>query len=94
MALGSEITAQFADGELTGSSGCNTYSASYQEDDGALTVENLAATDMACDVNEAVMDQEQVYLSVLASVTGHEILGGALALLDASGEPVLLFNAQ
>ena len=94
VALGSEIAAQFDGGGLTGNSGCNDYSASYQVEGAALTVENLAATEMACDVNDDVMDQEQVYLSVLASVAGYEILGGALALLDEGGDPILLFNAQ
>ena len=94
MALGSEIVAQFADGELTGNSGCNDYSATYQVEGDVVTIENVTASEIECDVNQDVMNQEQVYLSELESVAGFEVLGGALELLDESGNPILQFNAQ
>lgn len=38
----------FADGEVTGSTGCNRFSASYAVEDGTLTFGPMAMTKMAC----------------------------------------------
>ena len=46
---GSQITAEFgSDGTLSGSSGCNRYSGSYQVDGDQLQIGALASTMMAC----------------------------------------------
>ncbi|MFC2062828.1 META domain-containing protein [Chloroflexota bacterium] len=65
---GTEITATFdsAKGELSGSAGCNTYFASYEANNGALSISEMAHTEMACLSPEGVMEQEQEYLTFLS----------------------------
>jgi hypothetical protein len=88
---GSEITAVFADGEVSGSAGCNTYRGSYRSTRaaGGNTVEfgPLATTRMACD--EALMEQEGLYLAALESATAYTIEGFALQITYPGG--TLLF---
>src|SRR5512147_3258249 len=43
-----EATATFANGSVSGSGGCNRYTASYTVDDGKLTIGLAASTMMAC----------------------------------------------
>lgn len=45
---GTIITATFEDGRVCGSSGCNTYTGSYQVRGSAIAVSDLAWTLMAC----------------------------------------------
>jgi putative lipoprotein len=80
------------DGEVvSGSSGCNQYNGPVTYGGGEMTLgPNFAATMMACE--EAIMDQEQAYLSALASVTGYEVSGDELSLTDDSGEVVAVFG--
>jgi heat shock protein HslJ len=91
--FGSEISATFVDGKLTGSGGCNDYSADYQTDDG-ITIENVTSTELACDVTQEVMDQETFYLETLPSIKDYEVIGGSLALINAEGEAVMFLGAQ
>jgi len=91
--FGSEISATFADGKLTGNAGCNDYSADYQTGDG-LVIENVTATELACDVAQEVMAQETVYLEMLPSITDYQVIGGSLALINADGEAVMFLGAQ
>jgi len=92
--LDTEITAQFADGAISGSAGCNEYSGTVQMDDSSATISDVAATEMACEEPKGVMDQETEYLSVLQAVAGYDLVGSTLLLLDGDGEPILLFNGQ
>jgi heat shock protein HslJ len=43
------ITADFNDGRVSGSSGCNSYGAAYTTKDGKLTLDSVAVTEMACE---------------------------------------------
>ncbi|HEX5939440.1 MAG TPA: META domain-containing protein, partial [Dehalococcoidia bacterium] len=83
---GARITASFAeDGTLSGSGGCNTYSATYTTDRGRITITEPATTLAACLEPEGVMDQESAYLAALASTESFRIDGGSLSLLRADG---------
>jgi heat shock protein HslJ len=85
---GSEITAEFADGQVTGSAGCNTYNGTYRSTRaaGRNTIEfgPLATTRMMCD--EALMDQEGLYLTALEAATEYTIEGFALSIEYPGGE--------
>jgi heat shock protein HslJ len=80
------IIATFADGQVSGSAGCNNYSASVSNEspDGGennsqtLTVGPVVSTQMACP--EPVMNQELKYLTALQGVTQWYYLPGRLAL--------------
>ncbi len=84
--LGTEITAVFGeDGNLTGSAGCNNYTASYEINDDRLTVGPAATTRMMCAQPEGIMEQEAAYLAALESAASYTIEGVRLELLDAEG---------
>ncbi|MBK8796275.1 MAG: META domain-containing protein [Anaerolineales bacterium] len=84
------ITAQFgADGALSGSDGCNSYSATYTVEGAAITIQPGAATMMACP--EPAMTQATDYMAALAAATNYIIDGGMLNL-DAGGTTLLTFR--
>jgi len=62
---GTTISAQFEEGQLRGSAGCNTYFGSYKISGGTISVGPLAWTEMACLQPEGSMEQEMVYLEFL-----------------------------
>jgi heat shock protein HslJ len=56
--------------QLTGSGGCNNYSADFVLDnkDHNITISNIISTEMACTEPENLMQQEQNYFAVLADI--------------------------
>ena len=87
-----KVTAQFgADGTLSGSGGCNTYSGPYTTS-GAdqITIGALASTEMACP--EPAMEIEQMYFAALANVATYQIEGTTLTLRDAGGATQAAFT--
>ncbi len=81
------ITLSFADGQISGSGGCNNYNGSFtlgEENPFAMTIGPIAATQMACP--EPVMGQETAYLAALQGVTqwGYEV--GNLAMYYDDGQ--------
>lgn len=89
---GTTITAGFADGEVSGNSGCNSYFGSYTLEGDAITFGMLGMTEMACMEPEGVMAQESAYLETLRSVTEVRLTGDELEMMDASGTVVLRFG--
>ncbi len=84
---GTEVTAEFLAGTVSGSSGCNSYTGSYEAAGGMLVFPSpFAATKMACE--QAVMDQEQAFLAALTGATSFSIDGDALTIQTAAGEVV------
>jgi len=91
--LGTKITASFADdGSLTGSSGCNTYRTSFTLGRGSIQIERPAATEMACEEPEGVMDQEAAYLAALPTAVGYRLDGESLSLLSPDGATVASYT--
>lgn len=89
---GSSTTAIFqADGTLTGSAGCNQYTAYYQVDGQAIVVHDVAAGKQACSDPAGIMDQENQYLLLLQSAVRYEINGDNLILYNATGQMILEF---
>ncbi len=91
---GTETTADFlANGKLSGSGGCNQYSADYTTtaSDG-ITITQPISTLMAC--AEPIMQQETRYLSLLQQATKYEILGSQLTLFDKNGTKILSYKKR
>ncbi|NEQ53061.1 MAG: META domain-containing protein [Leptolyngbya sp. SIO3F4] len=84
------ITAQFQDGRLTGSSGCNRYTATYTATENQLILGPLATTRKLC--AEPTMMQEQTYLSLLAQVTAYRATASSLELRTSEGSLLLISN--
>lgn len=90
---GGEITMQIDGNELSGSAGCNDYSATVTEEAGALTISNLSFTEMACAEPQGVMEQESLYLSLLEQASLLRQFPVSLELRDIEGRPLLLYGA-
>jgi PKD repeat protein len=72
------ITAFFQGGVVSGFSGCNTYTGSYQSDGAGLTISGIITTQLICD--EAATNRESTYLFNLGSVNGYVVQGKQLSL--------------
>jgi heat shock protein HslJ len=83
--VGGRATLTVADGELSGTSFCNSYSGSYELDGEELTVSGLGGTEMGC--APELMDAESAYLAALGAV---EQAGNTEGYLVLSGGDVEL----
>jgi heat shock protein HslJ len=85
--IDTEITAVFGeDGTLSGSAGCNNYTASYEaDDDGNISIGPAATTRMMCSEPEGIMEQETEYLAALETAATYNIEGERLQLRTAEG---------
>jgi heat shock protein HslJ len=87
---GASVTLEFSQGQVHGTSACNSYSGGYQAtDDGALSFDQLAGTMMACDA--PLMALEREYLQALDRVTEFSI--DSTLVLTGDSVP-LTFAAQ
>ena len=74
------ITISFEDGQVHGSSGCNSYFGEYKINGNEISFGPLAATEMACMDPDGIMQQEQEYLTFLSDVVTYAIEGNQLIL--------------
>jgi heat shock protein HslJ len=88
-----EITAQFQDGRVGGSAGCNSYFGSYHINGNTITIGPLSSTLMFCGEPEGLMKQETNYLAALRSAAHYEITGSKLEMTNADGVLILVFTA-
>ena len=87
-----QITATFNDETgLTGSAGCNTYRAAYEQTDNALTIGMAASTRRLCGQPEGVMQQEATFLAILPEVTTYALSPDQLDLKNAEGVTIAQF---
>ncbi len=86
-----EPTAEFAAGRVSGSAGCNTYAASFDAGDGKLTTGRAISTMMACE--PSIMAQERTFLKNLQAAASYKLDGEQLAIADAQGKTLLVFQA-
>ena len=83
---GTTITLQFdTAGQVSGNSGCNTYSASYRVSGNALSIEPPSGTLTVCETPEGVMGQEAQFLAALQNSATFDISGSTLTIRDAGG---------
>jgi heat shock protein HslJ len=102
---GTELTARFADGHLSGSGGCNTYTAAYTvggavitvvpiTGGGTITIGPAASTLRACVDPPGVMEQETAYLTALPKAEAFRIESDRLILEQQDGTRVASFRAR
>jgi|JI8StandDraft_1071087.scaffolds.fasta_scaffold752461_1 heat shock protein HslJ len=88
----SGITIEFADKDVSGKSGVNTYFGGYTSaTDGTLQFDPLASTMMAGD--EAAMALETEYLAALQSAFGYTLVDGTLTVFGAADQ-VLTYSQK
>ena len=89
---GFTITIVFSDGQISGSSGVNSYSGSYAAGPGdAFEVRELAGTLMAGP--EEAMRAESIYLTLLEEARSFEVIDGRLTLHGDQGSESLVFES-
>ena len=86
-------TAEFSEGDVTGTAGCNTYFGSYEVDGQELAFGPVASTEMYCMDPEGLMDQEYAYLQALGKAEQYEIKEGNLIITGTEGQ-VLTFTER
>ncbi len=92
LVIGTEITANFGeDGQLTGDSGCNSYSAAYENGDGNISVGPSAVTLRFCAEPEGTMEQESEYLAALQTAATYQVEGNSMNMRTADGATVANF---
>jgi heat shock protein HslJ len=87
------ITANFDDGNVTGSSGCNRYFGGYQLNTTKIKIGPIGSTLMFCTDPDGVMTQETSYHLLLLNVTSYAISNNKLTLSNNQGNPQLVFEA-
>jgi heat shock protein HslJ len=84
-------TARFADGTVSGWTGCNRFTASYSGDGGSLEIGAVATTQMACEPAAEAVQRD--YLAALERVAAARVEGDELVLSDGDGSELLRFRA-
>ncbi len=91
---GTSVSLVFANGNVSGFAGCNSYNATYMTTLAAGPTNNISigpvsASQSLC--GEPIMNQEQAYLSDLATASSYTISGSSLTLTTVNGP--LTFSA-
>jgi polar amino acid transport system substrate-binding protein len=90
---GTNLTASFGpQGGLSGSAGCNTYSASYSVNADTLLIGAPSATSGFCADPPGIMEQETAFLNALASASSFALEAGEMYVTTGSG--LIEFVAQ
>jgi heat shock protein HslJ len=85
-------TAEFADGFVGGSTGCNRYRAPYRDEGSTLEIGPAAMTMMACDPERTAV--ERAFTASLAAAVGWAGAGDTLDILDGAERVTLRFRAS
>jgi heat shock protein HslJ len=91
--LDTEVTADFEEDTVSGSAGCNSYSAGYTTtEDGGIDFAEVAGTERACLDPDGVMDQESRYLEALGLAATYAIEGTDLEMFAEDGLRLLQYS--
>ncbi len=91
---GPPVTLRFAaGGTLSGSAGCNLYSAPYRLSGERISAGPVTATEMYCG-GPGVMDQESAFLSLLQKADTFSMSGDQLTLSDSNRTAILRFSRE
>jgi heat shock protein HslJ len=88
---GTRVDAKFADGKVSGFSGCNVYNAPVTISGATIKVGNAATTMMACEPDKTAL--EQAYLANLAKAATFTATKDALTMFDSAGKSILVYSA-
>jgi len=78
------------DAQVSGFSGCNSYTASPVLGDGSISFAEIAVTKRWC--RNSAVKFESAYLEMLQKAVGWEVTGNALHLLDQNGNSLARFR--
>ena len=87
------VVAMFVDGKVSGSAGCNNYSASYEISNSLITIGPVMTSRQQCAEPEGIMAQEQEFLQALAAATHYTLTADRLELRDSKGSLQVTFSS-
>ncbi|MGD8904899.1 MAG: transporter substrate-binding domain-containing protein, partial [Anaerolineae bacterium] len=91
---GTTLTMVFGSaGKLNGTSGCNSYAASYLVSGRELTITRPIGTSMLCSTPAGIMEQEAAFLELLPEVGGYSIEDDLLYLEDDARQVIAELEA-
>ena len=85
-------TATFANGQVSGNNGCNSYSGPYQASGSTLSIGPLASTLMGCGPIQSAL--ESAFMTLFQNAGSYTATSAALTIFDKSGAKTLEFTAQ
>jgi heat shock protein HslJ len=86
---GTAVTLNFGvEGSAGGAAGCNSYGATYTTDGTSITFSEVFSTMMAC-LDEALMEQETIYLMALQTAAAYEMTEAQLIITYGEGEQLV-----
>ncbi len=77
------------DGRVSGTVGCNQFSADYTTSGNQLSIGPAVSTLMYCSYPAGAMDQEQRVFALLPLTAGYTIAGDTLTILDQGGNELM-----
>jgi heat shock protein HslJ len=86
------LTFQEPSQTITGSSGCNSYQASYQQHNSQIRFQDFASTTVGCLGPEGV--QENLYLQALSHAETLLVSANAMTITGAGGTDILRFSSS
>ena len=87
---GTQITANFNNGQLSGSGGCNTYNTTYSINGNTISINPPVATQQLCE--DPVMQQESVYFQALTSAASYQMSGPTLSFYNGGNQLILQYS--
>ena len=92
---GKEVNARFdgSTGKVSGSAGCNSYSASYSRSGNTLTVSGLTSTMMLCSMPAGIMQQEGEFKDALGGAESCRIISSKLEI-NCTLDRLLVFHPK
>jgi heat shock protein HslJ len=87
-------TATFTNATISGSAGCNRFTATYQVEGDRLGIGPAATTRKHCAEPDGIMQQEQEYLDALARVRTYTLKTDSLELRDGNGSLLVNYRLQ
>jgi len=84
-----DVSASFDGMTISGTSGCNTFHASYEANGSEISFGPIAGTKRLCP--EPERSTEDRYLQLLAEIGSYEVSGRSMSMNETDGTPVLQF---
>ena len=89
--LRSTTTAHFQANIVSGISGCNNYSVSYEVKNNKIQLGQVSTTQKVCVSPPGIMRQEENFLGGLNSAASYKLKPSSLEIIDSQGNTLLAF---
>lgn len=86
---GADVTLNFYEDTLNGTTGCNVYNAGFTMDGNTIAISEMIMTLAYCDQPAGIMDQEIMYAQILGEVTQVMMKDGQLTLTTEDGRALV-----